>query len=75
MPAFDPAPLLTNRSLCSAPSTHDGWSRSLRTGVPDDTDSDVSNVSRGSQRLVRPPIKKGGSYAWLLSDPSSPDSS
>ncbi|KAF8449346.1 RTC4-like domain-containing protein [Boletus edulis BED1] len=70
-----PLQVARNRTGASIPPpARDVWTRSLRTSVVDETDSDASNASRRSQRLVRPPIKKGSSCAWLFSDPDSPGS-
>lgn len=71
--ALDATPLLTIPSLYSAPSADEEWSRNLKTGVLDDIDSDMSDVS---ERLVRPKIKKGDykTSEWLFSPPSSHDS-
>ena len=60
--------------LFSDHNTHDGWSRSLRTAPPNDSDSDMSHASRRSQRLDRPPIRKGRRNHWLFSESDSSDS-
>ncbi|KAG9309877.1 hypothetical protein JVU11DRAFT_9906 [Chiua virens] len=63
-----------NRSGVSGSVAYDGWSRNLRTGVPDGTDSDASNASR-SGRLIGSSMKSG-SFGWLFSGSSdSHDSS